>query len=124
MNLMNFKNYNLKYFTEITTPQQAKERYRKLAKKMHPDVGGSPIEFQAMQKEYQTCISNFKEDFNKKEVINNSTNNELLSELGKLALELIDKQVPQTILKKRIPKSKTVLEKKLYSGIINFLDGL
>ena len=114
----------MKYFTEITTPQQAKEKYRKLAKKMHPDVGGSPIEFQEMQMEYQTCILKLNQNLNKKELINNSTNNELLSELGKLALVLIDKQVPQTILKKRISKSKTVLEKKLYSGIINFLDGL
>jgi len=114
----------MKYFTEITTPQQAKERYRKLAKKMHPDVGGSPIEFQEMQKEYQICIFKLKKSFEKNEVINNPPNNELLSELGKIALVLIDKQVPQTILKKRIPKSKTDLEKKLYSGIINFLDGL
>jgi hypothetical protein len=109
----------MKYFVNVTTSKQAKIEYRRLAKLMHPDIGGSPIDFQEMQKEYQTIVANLKDV----SIKSPTSNNEILSELSKLALVLIDKKVPQTYLKNRIPKSKTTLEKKLYSGMINFLDG-
>ena len=108
----------MKYFKNITDFEQAKKRYRKLALQLHPDVGGSPAEFQAMQKEYKTLLLNLQQQ----PTILSDKQNELLSELGKLAKVLIENQVPQTFLKGRIEKSKTPLEKSLYSGIIKILD--
>ena len=109
----------MKYFNNITTFEQAKQRYRILAKQLHPDKGGSATEFQLMQSEYKMVLLNLQQ----KQTVQRNTDNELLSELGKLAKVLIKKQVPQQFLKQRANKSKSVLEKGIYNEIAKFLDG-
>lgn len=108
------------YFNNINTFAQAKQEYRKIAKALHPDRGGSLAEFQKMQAEYKSFLLKLQN----KELINKSseTKNEIVNEFGKLVNVLIKKQVPQTFLKHRITKSNTTLERSLYSGLIKFLD--
>ena len=50
--------------------------------------------------------------------------NELLSELGKLAKMLIKKQVPQNYLKQKIQRTESHLNKGLLNGIVKILDEL
>lgn len=40
------------YFSEFPDKASAKERYKRLAKELHPDVGGSESEFSEMQRQY------------------------------------------------------------------------
>ena len=107
-------------FKGITDLQQAKLRYRVLAKQMHPDKGGSALEFQKMQKEYRNLLLSLQNG----QIVENQSNdtNEILDELSKVALELIKKRVPQNILKNRINKSKSPLEKGLLFGLVNILN--
>ena len=104
-------------FKGIKNIQQAKLRYRTLAKLMHPDKGGSVLEFQKMQKEYRSLLFSLQN----KQLVDNDTN-EILDELSKVALELIKKNVPQNIIKNRINKSKSPLEKGLLFGLVNILN--
>lgn len=99
------------YFQNITELEQAKLRYRVLAKELHPDKGGSVITFQHMQEEYKIVLLNLQN----KQVIstsqNNQQTNDIIVELGKLAKVLLQKQVPQQYLQQRIIKSQSLLEK-------------
>jgi hypothetical protein len=110
----------MKYFDNINDFEQAKQHCRKLAKQLHPDKGGSPAQFQQLQMEYQAVLLKLKNN----EVNNNVSANgsEIMNELGKLAKTFIKSQIPQQYLKNRMDKSKTPLEKSLYSGIIKVLD--
>lgn len=73
----------MKYFNNINDFEQAKQHYRKLAKQLHPDKGGSPAQFQELQKEYQEVLYKLQ---NKESHNNNApqTNNEIIDELGNL----------------------------------------
>nr|WP_319401828.1 hypothetical protein [uncultured Carboxylicivirga sp.] len=87
----------MNYSNGITDLEQAKLHYRKLAKQLHPDKGGTAVEFQKMQDEYKTVLQQFQRQ---QKVVTSSSKstsaeNKLISELGKLAKELIKKQVPQ-----------------------------
>ena len=42
-----------KYFEHITTAQELKKAYKRLCLQLHPDKGGDPVEFKAMQAEYE-----------------------------------------------------------------------
>lgn len=42
-----------KYFANITTAQELKKAYKRLCLQLHPDKGGDPAEFKAMQAEYE-----------------------------------------------------------------------
>ena len=42
-----------KYFENITTAQELKKAYKRLCLQLHPDKGGDPAEFKAMQAEYE-----------------------------------------------------------------------
>ena len=42
-----------KYFEHITTAQELKKAYKRLCLQLHPDKGGDPAEFKAMQAEYE-----------------------------------------------------------------------
>lgn len=44
------------YFNDITNFNDAKQRYRVLAKQLHPDKGGKATDFQRMQDEYKTLL--------------------------------------------------------------------
>lgn len=116
----------MNYFLDITDIGQAKLRYRKLAKQLHPDKGGTAIDFQKMQDEYKIVIQRLQQ---KHKVVTPSpkvasAENELISELGKLAKELIKKQVPQNYLRQKMQTTESSLKKGMFSDIVDFLDGL
>ena len=50
----------MKYFKECRCIEDVKEEYRRLAKKLHPDNGGSDAEFQVMMKDYTAAYNRFK----------------------------------------------------------------
>ncbi len=116
----------MKYFLGITDIEQAKLRYRKLAKQLHPDKGGTAIDFQEMQTEYKEYLLGLQYE---QQVVtapqkNTAAENELISELGKLAKVLIKKQVPQDYLRQKIKTTESPLTKGLFGDIVNFLDSL
>ena len=116
----------MKYFLGITDIEQAKLRYRKLAKQLHPDKGGTAIAFQEMQTEYKEYLLGLQHE---QQVVtasqkNTAAENELISELGKLAKVLIKKQVPQNYLRQKIQTTESPLKKGLFGDIVNFLDSL
>ncbi|MGB1931690.1 MAG: hypothetical protein ACPIA4_00905 [Flavobacteriales bacterium] len=116
----------MKYFLGITDIEQAKLHYRKLAKQLHPDKGGTAIEFQKMQTEYKDLLLNLQQ---KQKVVTstvktNSAENELINELGRLAKVLIKKQVPQNYLRQKMQSTESVLNKGLLNGIVRILDEL
>jgi len=113
------------YFNDITDLEQAKQHYRTLAKQLHPDKGGSAVKFQKMQNEYKELLISLQQNHNA--VTNThqpSPENELLSELGKLAKVLIKKQVPQEYLRQKMQTTESPLKKGLFSNIVDLLDKL
>ena len=110
------------YFQNITDLEEVKQRYRTLAKELHPDKGGSAFAFQQMQEEYKTVLMNLQN----KQVIStpqsNQQSNDIMAELGKLAKVLIQKQVPQKYLQAKIKKSQSPIEKGLFSKLVDFLN--
>ena len=44
---------SVQYFTDCTDKEQVRQRYKKLAKELHPDVGGDEKEFQEMKRQYE-----------------------------------------------------------------------
>ena len=116
----------MNYFNGITDLEKAKLHYRKLAKQLHPDKGGTALEFQKMQDEYKTLILQLQQ---KHKVVTpqskaKSAENELINELGKLAKVLIKKQIPQSYLRQKIQTMESPLKKSLFGGIVNLLDEL
>lgn len=112
----------MQYFNSISDLEQAKQQYRILAKQLHPDKGGSATEFQKMQEEYKELLLKLQKQYNHAVITNQSPENELLSELGKLAKVLIKKQVPQNYLKKKMQNAQSPLKKGLFIELVNFLD--
>lgn len=53
----------MKYFGECKTIEDVKATYRKLAKKFHPDCGGSEAQFIEMSKEYEVAFNTYKNVF-------------------------------------------------------------
>jgi curved DNA-binding protein CbpA len=111
----------MKYFQNITDLEQAKKRYRMLAMELHPDKGGSAIEFQQLLDEYKILLNDFQ---NRQKKIKSqcSKQSDIMEELSKLAKVLIEKQVQQIYLKKKIENSQSHIEKKVFSEIMCFLD--
>ncbi len=118
------KKGNMIYFQNITDLEQAKLQYRTLAKRLHPDKGGSAIEFNQMQQEYKTILIQLQQKQSRSIHHHPQKENDILIELGRLAKVLIEKQVPQMFLQQRIQKSQSPLERGLFSEIVNFLDGI
>jgi len=52
----------MKYFNDCYTPDEVKQRYRQLARSLHPDKGGSKREFQQMQEEYDRVKITIREN--------------------------------------------------------------
>lgn len=51
----------MKYFNNITTPEELKKQFRAYCVSMHPDKGGDPEEFKAMVAEYNNITRNFEQ---------------------------------------------------------------
>nr|WP_321453098.1 hypothetical protein [uncultured Carboxylicivirga sp.] len=116
----------MKYFLGITDIDQAKLRYRKLAKQLHPDKGGTAVDFQKMQAEYKELLLRLQK---KQKVVtpsrkDTSEEKELIYELGKLAKVLIKKQVPQNYLRQKMLKTESALKKGLLNNIFDLLERL
>ncbi|WP_430811572.1 MULTISPECIES: hypothetical protein [unclassified Carboxylicivirga] len=116
----------MKYFLGITDIEQAKLHYRKLAKQLHPDKGGTAVGFQEMQNEYKELLLSLSQ---KHKVVTpshkgTSAENELINELGNVAKILIKKQVPQNYLRQKIQTTDSPLKKGLFANIVNLLDSL
>lgn len=74
------------YFNNIETIEELKERYRKLAKKYHPDMGGSNEEFIEMNNQYEEIYKNLSGEKNNiddgfREIINQIINLNLKIEI-------------------------------------------
>ncbi|MDA3883815.1 MAG: hypothetical protein PF481_11085 [Bacteroidales bacterium] len=115
----------MKYFIGITELEQAKLRYRKLAKQLHPDAGGTAKEFQKLQEEYKTVLLQLQQN----NLVDTTTKqpsieNELINELGKLAKVLIKKQVPQDYLKQKMQTTESPLKKGIFGNIVDLLNSI
>ncbi len=113
------------YFSGITNIEQAKLRYRKLAKQLHPDAGGTAVEFQNMMNEYQSLLLKLQQRNNRSNKPKQaSLEKELISDLGQIAKVLIKKQVPQNYLRQKMQTTDSPLKKGLFMNIVNLLDSL
>ena len=50
----------MKYFTNCITAEELKKEYRRLAKMLHPDLGGDTEEFKIMQNEFEKMWERLK----------------------------------------------------------------
>ncbi len=116
----------MKYFTNISTLEQAQKQYRLLAKKYHPDMGGTAIEFHEMNLEYQKLLIQLHQKSEAKVNKQNANiqNNDFMNELGRIAKVLVERQVPQTYLKQRINTTNSKIKKGILEGIVSFLNTL
>lgn len=87
--------------------------------------GGTAVEFQNMQDEYKTLLMRLQQKHKAAATPQQeSPENELINELGKLAEVLIRNQVPQNYLRQKIQTTHSSFKKGLFSDIVDFLDGL
>jgi curved DNA-binding protein CbpA len=114
----------MKYFNSITNLEQAKLHYRKLAKQLHPDKGGSAIEFQKMQKEYRYLLNRIRQHNQAIIETKPAPESELFNELGKLAEVLIKKQVPQNYLRQKMQTTESNVKKGMFQNIIDLLNNV
>ena len=53
----------MKHFQGVTSASDVKAEFRKLAKKLHPDVGGSEEQMKQLQEEYQQALRNLGDEY-------------------------------------------------------------
>lgn len=107
----------MKNFLGITDIEQAK---------LHPDKGGTAVNFQEMQAEYKEFLLRVQQE---EKVVppspkKKSAESELINELGRLAKVLLKNQVPQNFLRQKMQTTESPLKKGLFGDIVNFLDSL
>ena len=82
-----------KYFVNINTIEELKKAYKELAKKLHPDLGGTKEKFQEMNNEYDLLFKSLKNKANKKSNIkDNDKFKDIINDLIKyneLTIEII-----------------------------------
>lgn len=78
-----------KWFTDCTTIEQAKQLYRKLAKRLHPDNGGNEKEFVDMQNEFESFCKNPRHSFHENSTNGTTKNSEPFD--AKLFMDIINK---------------------------------
>lgn len=108
------------YFQNVADLEEAKLRYRALAKELHPDKGGYVLQFQQMQEEYKTLLLQLESE--QATTVTESQTSDIVVELRKLAKVLIQKQVPQKYLQQKIEQSQSPLERGLISKLVEFLN--
>ena len=85
----------IKYFKGIESVEELKKAYKELAKKFHPDLGGSKEKFQEMNNEYDLLFKSLKANKKANKAANNNTNDNfknIIDELIKyneLTIEII-----------------------------------
>lgn len=57
----------MKYFTNVSTIEELKQQYKKLAKELHPDHGGTTEQMQELNKEYTDLFNKYKDIHKDKE---------------------------------------------------------
>jgi len=80
------------YFNNVHTAEEAKELYRKLVKRLHPDCGGNAEEFVAMQNEFEAVWKLLKDVHTSKEG-KTFTSEEKTNESAKDFMDIINKMV-------------------------------
>ena len=81
----------IKYFVNINTIEELKKKYKELAKKLHPDLGGSKEEFQSMNNEYDKLFKSLKNNV-KNNIKDNDKFKDIINDLIKyneLTIEII-----------------------------------
>ena len=84
----------LKYFIGVETIEELKKKYKELAKKHHPDLGGAKEEFQKLNNEYDKLLETLKSNkkTNKANTKDNDNFKDIINELIKyneLTIEII-----------------------------------
>lgn len=87
------------YFQNIADLEEAKLRYRALAKELHPDKGGHVLQFQQMQEEYKTLLLQLQSK--QAATATENQTSDIVVELRKLASLLITTKLIEC--KKEIP---------------------
>ena len=81
----------LKYFIGVETIEELKKKYKELAKKHHPDLGGNKEKFQEINNEYDKLLENLKSN-KKANTKDNDNFKDIINELIKyneLTIEII-----------------------------------
>ena len=84
----------LKYFIGVETIEELKKKYKELAKKLHPDLGGNKEKFQEMNNEYDKLLESLKANKKANKANNKDNDNfkDIINELIKyneLTIEII-----------------------------------
>ncbi|PEV89704.1 molecular chaperone DnaJ, partial [Bacillus cereus] len=75
----------MKFFQSVTTLEELKKQYKKLAKKHHPDCGGKHEDFIALKKEYDRL---FEQLHSNSGTQNNGAYQNIIDELIKYDIEI------------------------------------
>lgn len=121
-----------KYFENIKTLDEAKNKFRELSKALHPDKpGGDSKKFVEMKHQYGQLLSATKahveSEFHKRPSTKlNNVLNQLKTELRDTGLHIgkriLQSNDVQNLLRDTASKSDSPYKKLLHNGIANFLD--
>ncbi len=109
----------MNYFKKITSLHQAKEQYRFWVKELHPDKGGSALEFHTMNQEYRQVLISLEHQIEQP-----TTTHALTEELKRMGLLLIKNKVPQKLLHQKAKDAESEFTQKLCKSLASILDDL